>query len=58
MSISKADLMRQLEEIEKAEADELASQSLEKPKGKVIRVVQASKRAKNPKQQTRTPAQI
>ena len=58
MSISKADLMKQLEEIEKAEADELASQSLEKPKGKVIRVVQASKRAKNPKQQTRTPAQI
>jgi len=58
MSISKADLMKQLEEIEKAEADELASQSLEKPKGKVIRVDQASKRAKNPKQQTRTPAQI
>jgi hypothetical protein len=58
MSISKADLIKQLEEIEKTEADELASQSLEKPKGKVIRVVQASKRAKNPKQQTRTPAQI
>ena len=59
MSITKADLMRQLEELEKAEADELSSQSLEKPKGgKVIRVVQASKRTKNPKQQTRTPAQI
>mgnify|MGYP001192075775 CR=1 FL=1 len=57
MSISKRDLMKQLEEIEKAEADEIASQSLEKPKGKVIRVVQASKRAKNPKQQERTPAQ-
>jgi hypothetical protein len=59
MSITKADLMRQLEELEKAEADELSSQSLEKPKGgKVIRVVQASKRTKNPKQQERTPAQI
>ena len=57
MSISKEDLLRQLEAIEKEEADELASQSIEKPKSKVIRVVQASKRAKNPKQQTRTPAQ-
>jgi len=57
MSISKEDLLRQLEEIERAEADEDASQSLEKPKGKIIRVVQAAKRTKNPKQQERTPAQ-
>jgi len=57
MSISKEDLLRQLEDIERAEADEDASQSLEKPKGKIIRVVQAAKRTKNPKQQERTPAQ-
>jgi len=57
MSITKEELLRQLEEIERAEADEDAAQSLEKPKGKVIRVVQATKRTKNPKQQERTPAQ-
>ena len=62
VSLSKKELLRQLEELEEEEADVDASQGIEKKKasvkGKVIRVVQETKRRKNPTQQVRSPAQI
>lgn len=59
VSLSKKELLRQLEELEEEEADADASQGIEKKsKGKVIRVVQETKRRKNPTQQVRSPAQI
>jgi hypothetical protein len=62
VSLSKAELLRQLEELEEEEADVDASQGIEKKKasakGRVIRVVQETKRRKNPTQQVRSPAQI
>ena len=61
VTLSKTELLRQLEQMEsdESEADADTSQGIEKKsRGKVIRVVQETKRRKNPTQQVRSPAQI